>query len=87
MENNSNGATLSESFVRPQGETLVGHAPVRTQLGWCAKEGVPRAIVTHCGKEIVTGDERRIGAMLRAMGRERNVDARIAHDGMKVVLR
>lgn len=81
------GATMSESFVRPQGETLVGHAPVRTQLGWCAKEGVPRAIVTHCGKEIVDGDERRIGAKLRAMARERNVDAQIAHDGMKLVLR
>jgi hypothetical protein len=27
------------------------------QIGWCAKEGVPRAIITHCGSEIVAGDE------------------------------
>jgi phosphoribosyl 1,2-cyclic phosphodiesterase len=81
------GATLSRSFVRKRGERLIGHAPVRTQLTWCAKEGVPRAIVTHCGSEIVRGDERKLGARLRSMGRKRDVQARIAYDGMEVLLR
>jgi hypothetical protein len=53
---------------------------------WCEKEGVRRAIVTHCGSEIVTGDERKIAAKLRAIGAERGVDVRIAYDGMKVKL-
>jgi phosphoribosyl 1,2-cyclic phosphodiesterase len=80
------GATLTASFVRKSKGALVGHTPVRTQLTWCQKEGVPRAIITHCGTEIVSGDERRLGAKLRAMARERNVQAQIAHDGMEVVL-
>jgi phosphoribosyl 1,2-cyclic phosphodiesterase len=81
------GATLVRSFVRKRGDALIGHTPVRTQLTWCAKEGVPRAIITHCGSEIVSGDERRLGARLRAMARERGIRAEFAHDGMAVVLR
>src|SRR5438128_1876349 len=62
------------------------HAPVRTQLMWCAKEHVPRAIISDCGSEIVTTDERTLRAKLRAMAVERGVETRIAHDGMKVKL-
>src|SRR6266446_8894550 len=80
------GATVTRSFVRSRGKALIGHSPVRTQLTWCEKEGVPRAIITHCGSEIVTGDEREISAKIRAMAAERRVDARIAYDGMKVKL-
>lgn len=81
------GATISRSFVRKRNENLIGHTPIRTQLTWCMKEGVGRAIITHCGSEIVKGDERTLGAELRRMGRERDVQVRIAYDGMEVVLR
>jgi phosphoribosyl 1,2-cyclic phosphodiesterase len=80
------GATLTRSFIRRRGKALIGHAPVRTQLTWCGKEGVRRAIITHCGSEIVTGDERKISAKLRAIAAERGVDVRIAYDGMKLTL-
>lgn len=80
------GATLTRSFVRRRGDALIGHATVRTQLGWCAKEAVPRAIITHCGSEIVTGDERKLGKKLQEIGAERDVEARIAYDGMKLAL-
>lgn len=62
---------------------LFGHATVRQQLGWCAEEGVPRMIVTHCGSDIVAGDERQVGARLREMARERGVEVESAHDGME----
>ena len=81
------GATMTQSFVRKRGDTLIGHTPVRTQLTWCRKEGVPRALITHCGKEIVEGDERTIGAELRAMAEDREIEAGLAHDGMTLVLR
>lgn len=81
------GATLKRSMVRKPNDTLIGHTPFRTQLTWCQKEGVPRAIMTHCGSAIVQGDERKIGAELRDMGKERGVEVEIAHDGMEVVLR
>jgi phosphoribosyl 1,2-cyclic phosphodiesterase len=81
------GATMTQSFVRKRGDTLIGHAPVRTQLTWCQKEGVPRAIISHCGREIVEGDERTVGAELRAMAEERGVEAQLAFDGLEIVLR
>lgn len=80
------GATLVRSMVRRHGDALFGHTPVRTQLGWCQGEGVARAVFTHCGTEIVAGDERRLGARLRAMAKERGVEARIAYDGLEIVL-
>ena len=79
------GATLTRSFIRRRGKTLIGHSPVRTQLTWCAKEGVPRAVITHCGSEIVKGDERKIGAQLRQMAAERGIEACIAQDGMELI--
>ncbi len=81
------GATLTRSFVRKRGKRLIGHAPVRTQLMWCRKEGVPRAIITHCGSEIVIGDERKLTAKLRAMTTDLGFDASIAYDGMQLILR
>lgn len=81
------GATLTQSFVRKVGGSLIGHAPVQTQLTWCRKEGVPRAVISHCGSEIVEGDERTLGATLRKMAEERSVEAQIAYDGMEMVLR
>jgi hypothetical protein len=63
------GATFTRSFIRKRGERLIGHAAMSVQIGWCAKEGVPRAIITHCGSEIVTGDERKIAATRQSSGR------------------
>jgi phosphoribosyl 1,2-cyclic phosphodiesterase len=79
-------ATVTQSFIRRRGKALIGHSPVRTQLTWCQKEGVPRAIITHCGSEIVTGDEHEITAKIHAMAAERDVQVQIAYDGMKVKL-
>jgi phosphoribosyl 1,2-cyclic phosphodiesterase len=80
------GATVTRSFIRRRGKALIGHSPVRTQLTWCEKEGVPKAIITHCGTEIVTGDEHKLPAKLRAMAAERGIKVRIAYDGMKLEL-
>jgi phosphoribosyl 1,2-cyclic phosphodiesterase len=80
------GATVTRSFIRKRGRALIGHSPVRTHLTWCEKEGVPRAIITHCGSEIVTGDERDVGAKICVMAAERGIEVRIAYDGMKLKL-
>jgi hypothetical protein len=81
------GATVVRSMVRRRGDTPFGHTPIRTQLTWCQKEEVPRAIFTHCGTELVAGDEPHLVATIEAMARERGVWAEVAHDGMEVVLR
>lgn len=81
------GATVRHSMVRKEGDQLFGHTPVMTQLTWCAKEEVPKMIVTHCGSEIVNGEEKGVLDEIRALAREREVEVEVARDGMKVVLR
>jgi phosphoribosyl 1,2-cyclic phosphodiesterase len=81
------GATIQQSFVRKSEGCLIGHTPLRTQLTWCQKEGVPRAIFTHCGPEIVEGDERTLVAEIRRLAEKRGVEADIAYDGLELVLR
>jgi phosphoribosyl 1,2-cyclic phosphodiesterase len=75
------GATIKRSMVRRRGRRLIGHAPIVAQLGWCKKAGVKQAIFTHCGSQIVRGDARRLDALVRRLGREHGVEARLAHDG------
>ena len=42
-------ATIERSMVRNLGPEIIGQVPIRTQLTWCEKLGVPRAILTHLG--------------------------------------
>jgi len=80
------GATMTRSMVRKSGGTLFGHCPVTAQLGWCKKADVHRVVLTHCGTEIVGGDARRLNALVRRLGRERDIEVRIACDGDRLIL-
>ncbi|MBW3540793.1 MAG: MBL fold metallo-hydrolase [Planctomycetes bacterium] len=80
------GATIEQSFVRRSGGRLLGHAPVRTQLTWCQKEGVARAVITHCGSEIVR-DHDAAEHRIAEFARKRGVAAELARDGMEMTLR
>jgi phosphoribosyl 1,2-cyclic phosphodiesterase len=80
------GASIRRPLVRRRGETLFGHTTIRAQLTWCQREGVKRAIITHCGSEIVKGDTQEMTHRVRVMGRERGVEASIAHDGLRITL-
>lgn len=79
------GATMRRSMVRVKDGKLIGHAPITTQLDWCAKAQVHRAIFTHCGTPIVRGDPRALSATVRKLGRERGINARLARDGDRVL--
>jgi len=81
------GATLVRPLIRRKGEQLFGHTSIRAQLGWCQEEGVKRAIITHCGTQIVGADTRQVEAKVGQIGRERGIKAEIAHDGMDIILR
>ena len=76
------GSTLTRPILRYEEGSPVGHTSIEQQIVWCARNEVPRAIFTHCGSQILRGDERHLGAELRRMGRQRGVSARFAHDGM-----
>jgi len=80
------GATVVRSMVRKKDHTLIGHAPIAAQLGWCGAEGVRHAIFTHCGSGIVGSDGRTIAARVRKLGATQGVEASLAHDGMTIEL-
>jgi phosphoribosyl 1,2-cyclic phosphodiesterase len=80
------GATIVRPLIRRRGHALIGHASIRDQLAWCGKEGVPRALFSHCGSAIVLGNERKLRARIRAMGLEHGFEADIACDGLEIEL-
>jgi len=82
------GATLKKSMIRKPGDTIIGHVPIQTQLTWCQKTGVRRAIFTHLGSQIVEGDQEEIMAKIRSMADERNIEeVSIAEDKMSIVIK
>jgi phosphoribosyl 1,2-cyclic phosphodiesterase len=80
------GASVTRPILRHRNGALIGHTPIRTQLDWCRAQEVRRALFTHCGSQVVGSDGRSLGAILRRLGRERGVDARIAYDGLELDL-
>lgn len=80
------GASITRPIIRYRDDIPMGHTTIKNQIIWCAQEGVPRAIFTHCGSQITTGDERTLGAQVKKIGREYGVDVTIAYDGMEVIL-
>jgi phosphoribosyl 1,2-cyclic phosphodiesterase len=80
------GATMTRSMVRKKNGTLIGHAPMTAQLGWCKTAGIRRAIFTHCGSPIVRGGVRASSAAIKRLGQEQGIDARLAYDGTRVSL-
>jgi phosphoribosyl 1,2-cyclic phosphodiesterase len=80
------GATVRRSMVRRKGGAMIGHAPIAAQLDWCEEAGVRRAIFTHCGSPIVRGNAAQIDVLIRQLGLEHGMEARIAYDGLQLHL-
>jgi len=82
------GATISRPIMRiaRQRGVAVGHASIGAQLRWCAVAGVRSATFTHCGRAIVGADSS-ASSRVRDLGRASGIDARIAHDGLRVIVR
>ena len=80
------GATVRRSLVRSKNGALIGHAAIATQLDWCERAGVTRAVFTHCGSAIVRGDARRLDALVRQLGREHGIAGSLACDGDRLSL-
>ena len=75
------GATMRHSMVRVKERTLIGHAPITTQLDWCARAHLRRAIFTHCVRQSYVKNRVRWMRSIRSLGRELGIDARLARDG------
>jgi hypothetical protein len=83
------GASIVRSLPRRRGQVAIGHASIRAQLVWlvwCQTECVTQAVFTHCGNQIVGADGRSVGARIRRLGREHRVAARVAYDGLCLIV-
>jgi phosphoribosyl 1,2-cyclic phosphodiesterase len=80
------GSSISRPLVRRRDGALFGHTTIRAQIGWCAKAGVPEAVFTHCGTEIMRMNARTAAAKIRRLGVESGVQASVATDGATIDL-
>lgn len=80
------GASIARPILRKRGSTVIGHASIRMQLGWCHDEGVRAAVFTHCGTQIVSGVDRVMNEKVMSLGQQLGVATRIAFDGLKLLL-
>jgi hypothetical protein len=78
------GATVLRPLLRRRGNVLIGHASSASQLKWCHEAGVHRAIFTHCGSQIVAGDEQKAAAKVHELGEHLGIDAGLAYDGLQI---
>ena len=72
------GSYLKVGNIRKEDDHLIGHAPIRTQLGWLKKAGVKQAIFTHFGKWVMDADLKSICADLT---KEFGITVHAARDG------
>jgi len=77
------GARMKRPLVREQRGERTGHASIYEQVRWCGEAGVQQMLITHCGSEIVAGDERKLGPQLQRWADEYGMQARFAYDGMQ----
>jgi len=79
------GSTINQPLIRKRDGTIYGHATLSAQLTWCQKAGINRAIITHCGSQIVahprTGKKR-----IDELAIKKNVAVTIAYDGLTILL-
>ncbi|MFO7983784.1 MAG: MBL fold metallo-hydrolase [Desulfuromonadales bacterium] len=80
------GTAGTGSLLRVEEDRLCGHAPLATQLNWCRKAGVPRMLVTHCGRELVLEEDKGTLDQINALSAEFDIAVDIAYDGMQLIL-
>ena len=80
------GASIKRSMVRRKNRSMIGHASIAAQLGWCAKAGVRRALFTHCGSGIIRAGGSQMEDLIWELGEEAGVEASIASDGDRLIL-
>lgn len=79
------GAIVNRKIlIKKRDSKLIGHAPILEQIKWCKKNNINYMIITHCGSEIVNGDEGKIKEKIKKLEKEYNIKIKIAYDNMKL---
>ena len=76
----ADGSSFNVNMVRRKGNKLFGHTRIKTIIGWCKKYNIKNLIITHCGKQLVTMDEKVLENKLNEYsGGKINIE--VAYDG------
>jgi len=75
------GAAFDTSMQRVEEGQLCGHAPLPLQLSWCMRADVPRMLITHCGKTLVSQQAHTALKPLAEHAEELGIELDVAHDG------
>lgn len=78
------GSSLRKNLVRREKKTgkIIGHASVKTQMGWLRDAEVKHAIFTQWGAEAIKMDERALKRVLEEMAAP-DLEVEVAFDGMQ----
>lgn len=80
------GAIITRSMlVRKKDHRITGHVSIKEQVAWCAKAHIKNMIITHCGTEIVTGNQKEITPKIENLGALYKIHIKIAYDGMVII--
>ncbi len=79
----ADGSSYNVSLVRKRDGNLFGHAMIKTIINWCKKYYIKNLIITHCGKQIVSGNEEEIYKNILEIA-DNIVNVIIAYDGMEI---
>ncbi len=77
----ADGSSLYTNMVRRKDGKIFGHTRVKTIINWCKKYSIPKLIVTHCGKQIVSMEKEKLAGKILEYSQEA-VDVEIAVDGL-----
>ncbi|MBN1299188.1 MAG: MBL fold metallo-hydrolase [Actinobacteria bacterium] len=81
----ADGSSLNVNMVRNKDGQLFGHAMIKTIVNWCKKYSIPKLIITHAGKQIVSiSYEEAEKKIIEYAGQE--LDFTIAYDGMSITV-
>lgn len=79
----ADGSSFDINLVRNRDGKLFGHAMIKTIINWCKKYNVKQLIITHCGKQIVSGNEEELFKKILNIA-ENKLKVLIAFDGMEL---
>lgn len=81
----ADGSSFNINMARRRGDKLYGHAMIKTIINWCRKYKIEKLIITHCGKQIVAGDEEEIKKKILDFA-DGQLDILIAYDNLDLKL-
>jgi phosphoribosyl 1,2-cyclic phosphodiesterase len=80
------GAIITRSMlVRKKNHHITGHTSIKEQTAWCTKAGIKNMIITHCGTEIVKGNQQIITQKIENLGTRYKIHIKTAYDNMVMI--